>query len=436
MHDGASTERSFSMVESVSSRFSLFVWNKRMTAGKSKKVLILELNPGGHHPHIVRLLLDSDLAKFADMVVACPRETLLHPAIAACSVPFQHCPIDIGASGHVTRSSAELMRMQWEIGSLYRKAFVEVSKSAPVDFVIVPYVDNCVLKLAAFRETFDGTPWLALTMRTMLHYRYVGVMAPEQSFATVRRWLLYRILRQKSAVALLTIDPTLAEFATKQRHPRFRKIQYVPDPVVHYHSALPSKAEAKQRLGIPGDARVVLVYGVIDERKGTTFLVKGAAASDCSKQIHVVLAGKNWMPEKFKKSEAFRLLLGQNRIHNFDRFIDDEHEQLLLASADCMWVGYIDFYGSSGVMALAGRHAVPVLASEYGLVGHFTKKHNLGVTIDPQNQASVVAALNRLVAEPEFFVRAGRNGIPVFEDHNPAEFQRAVTDAAQRSWSR
>jgi glycosyltransferase involved in cell wall biosynthesis len=100
----------------------------------------------------------------------------------------------------------------------------------------------------------------------------------------------------------------------------------------------------------------------------------------------------------------------------------------MLAAADCMWLGYTEFYGMSGVMVFSGRHGVPVLASQEGLIGYLAKKHEVGVIIEPRNRLSVVNALNRLVQEREFFRQAGENGISVFEKHDPTELQRLVTE--------
>jgi hypothetical protein len=272
-------------------------------------------------------------------------------------------------------------------------------------------------------------------MRTMFHYAEMGIIAPKPRFAPFRRMLAHRILKQKSLTALLTIDPTLAEFAARQGNPLFRKIQYVPDPTIQ-HDALPSKAEARARLNVPRGARVILLYGSITVRKGASLLVEAAAAAECSHEIYVILAGEYFGPEEFLTSEAIQSLKAQGRIQIFNNFVDEEHERLLLAAADCMWGGYIDFYGVSGVMALAGRHAIPMLASEYGLVGYFMKKYSLGVIIDPLSKSSIVTALNRLAAEPEFFIRAGKNGVPAYQRHEWIELQRLVTDAAKRSWTR
>jgi glycosyltransferase involved in cell wall biosynthesis len=399
-----------------------------------KRVLIVDSSPDGHHPFYDRLLLDSGLADVADIVFAASRDMFNHPVIKACAERFRSHEIELAQPPPGASASTGVMRRSWSFGRLYRKAFLEVARSAPVDFVIVPYLDDCLLGLAAPREAFWGTPWLAITMRTMFHYRDMGVNAPEQSFAAIRRLLACRILKQRGTAALLTIDPTLAEFADRQPDPMMRKIRYVPDPA-NRHAALPPRDAARGRLDIPADARVVLLYGAISERKGASLLVQAAAAAACASQVHLLMAGSFRGLDELQRSDGWQSLLAQRRIHAFDGFVDDEREQLILASADCMWVGYIDFYGVSSVMALAGIHAMPVLASDYGLVGHFTRKHQLGAILDPRDPSSIVAALNRLVSEPEFFRRAGSNGVTVYQGHSPSELQQAVTDTVQRSWA-
>jgi glycosyltransferase involved in cell wall biosynthesis len=408
-----------------------------MSSGSSKRVLILELGVDGHHPFYVRLLLDSGLADSAEIILASQPKMFAHPAIAGSPVKFRPHPLELALSDETlwTTSPAAVTRRSWTFGKIYRRAFMELSKNAPIDFVIVPYIDDCLLGLAAPRKPFGDTAWLAITMRTMFHYDAMGVRAPKQRFAEFRRWLTYRMLRQKCTAALLTIDPTLAEFAARQSDPLFRKIRYVPDPAPQ-HSDVLSKQEARQRLNIARDACLVLVYGAISARKGIVSLLEAAAAPECSRQIHVLFAGRIWGLGELEKTDAWQSLTAQRRMHMLNGFVDDEHERLIMAAADCMWVGYIDFYGVSSVMALAGRHAMPVLASDYGLVGHLAKTHHLGAVIEPRDQLSIVHALNRLVNEPDFFIRAGRNGVAVYQDHGPFELQRLVTDAVAQSWAR
>jgi glycosyltransferase involved in cell wall biosynthesis len=408
-----------------------------MISGRSKRVLILEIGATGHNPFYVRWLLDSELSKSAAVILASRKEMFEHPAIRDCSVDFTRHLIDIAPEieTHLLDfSAAGLIRNSWTIGSLYRKAYFTIARSAPIDLVIVPYLDNCLLGLAVPPEAFGATPWMTITMRTMFHYGHMGVMAPPQKLATMRRWLFYRILRQKSMVAVLTIDPTLAEFAQKQRNPALRKIEYLADPAKH-HSVMPPKAQARQQLNIPADARVVLLYGEIEVRKGVLSLVQAAADPACSSHVHVLLAGRYRESGQLYASEAFQLLNATGRIHIIKSYVEDEQERQILAASDCMWIGYTQFYGMSGTMVQSGRHALPVLASQEGLIGYLARKHEIGVIIEPRDQSSVVTALNRLVNEPEFFLRAGKNGVPAFQQHCPTALQRLVAEKAAQSWT-
>jgi glycosyltransferase involved in cell wall biosynthesis len=398
-------------------------------------VLIIDFTAHGHHPFHVRSMLDSGLADDADIIVASQPKMFEHPVIAQCQARFQPYHFDLGSNDALVKitSPGAVVRRSWLLGQAYRRVYFELSRQAPIDFVIVAYLDDCLLGLAAPRTAFGNTPWLSITMRTTFHYHAMGVRAPKQRFAGMRRWLTYRVLRQKTMAALLTIDPTLALFASQQRDPIFRKIVHVPDPAT-LHSALLPKPEARQRLGIPADCSLVLMYGAITERKGTYALLRAAAMPECSRQIHLLFAGRIWDPEQVAQSPAWLTLAAQGRLHVLDGFVDDARERLLMAAADCMWVGYIDFYGMSGVMALAGRHAMPVIASDYGVVGYLARKHDLGVLIEPRDNGSIVDALNRLVNEPEAFGRAGSHGVALFEGHSPEVLKRLVVDTVRRSW--
>ena len=141
-----------------------------------------------------------------------------------------------------------------------------------------------------------------------------------------------------------------------------------------------------------------------------------------------MLAGRWREPAELLENPAFGHLKEAGRLHTIDRYLLDEEERLVLSAANCMWLGYTDFYGMSGVMVLSGRHGVPVLASREGLIGHLAEKHQIGVIIEPRNKLSVISALNRLAIGDDFFRQAGNRGRSVFERHDPAELQRLVTE--------
>jgi glycosyltransferase involved in cell wall biosynthesis len=404
----------------------------------SKRVLVLELLSAGHHTRYVRWLLESEIGKSAEVILASRKEMFDHPEIKACSTPFTPHVVDIGpkldALLNKDVGAVELFVRSWMIGDLYRKTCSYLARVKPIDFVIVPYLDNCILGLAIPREAFHGIPWTTITMRTMFHYGDMGVIAPQPRFSFLRRLLFDRIMRQKSAVAVLTIDPTLAEFAEKPANRLLRKVVYLPDPVPHY-TAIPSKVEARRQLAIPIDARLVLLYGELSARKGIGLLLQALADAECSREVHVLLAGRYSEGRQITESEAFQLLLAEGRLHAIEGYLGDEQEQQVLAAADCLWVKYCGFYGMSSIMVLSGVHGLPVIATQEGVIGYFSRKYGIGVTVDSDNRRAVVAALNRMVTAPEIFLQLGKNGKSVFERHTVREFQQIVSQQVLQSWS-
>jgi glycosyltransferase involved in cell wall biosynthesis len=404
---------------------------------RRRRVLIVDITSTGHHPSYIRWILDSGIASTAEVIIAARVELLAHPELLASRSAYTGFPIEVPPKLDALLanwSTIGLMRVSWMVGRLYRKACREVARSGPVDFVIVPFIDDCIIGLSLPRAAFGGVPWIAITMRTMFHYSEMGVVAPRQRFVRFRRWLLYRALRQDGLRCLLTIDPTLAAYAQKRHDNFMRKIDYLPDPS-DLHAELPSKAVARSQLGVPPGASLVVLFGEISARKGVNFLLEAAADPQCRDQIHVLLAGRCRDRAALVTSGPFQRLAAAGRIHLVEGYVRGAEERQVIAAADCMWVGHTDFYGTSGVMVLAARHALPVLATEEGLIGYLARQHRIGVIIQPKNRASVVAALNRLVEQPEWFGRAGIDAAAAFRRHDSTEFQRLVAEkvAFQRS---
>jgi glycosyltransferase involved in cell wall biosynthesis len=396
-------------------------------------VLVIDNAASGHHPSYARWLLESDLGRSSQVILAAPPAMFEHPEILASESKCLRHEIDPEQKldfRHFASSAVGMARRSWALGRLYREVCASLARTEPVDFVIVPFLDDCILGLAFSRDAFGGIPWIGITMRTMFHYRDVGVVAPPQPFIGLRRWLLQRLLKQPSMVSLLTIDPTLADFAGTQKHSYMRKVEYLPDPST-FHPVLPTRHEARRELKIPADVSLVLAFGEISSTKGVDLLLEAAADPMCSPRVHILLAGRCNDRGTLFSSVAFQRLSAAGRIHIVEGYIRGFEERQVLAAADCMWIGHIDFYGTSGVMVLAARHGIPVLATEQGLIGYLAKKHDIGVIIQPRNRSSVLNALSRLVNEPDWFREVGKAAISAFDRHDPEEFQRLVTEKAE-----
>jgi hypothetical protein len=150
----------------------------------------------------------------------------------------------------------------------------------------------------------------------------------------------------------------------------------------------------------------------------------------------VLLAGEQ-SPEiaLFLASKASLSLQRKNRLIIINKYISDSEEAELLAASDCMWVGYRKFYVMSGILILACTHGIPCLVSECGVAGYLMKKHQFGLTVDPDNQATILAALQELSNDTRAIEAKGRRGIAAFSRHSISEFQKLISAMIERAGS-
>jgi glycosyltransferase involved in cell wall biosynthesis len=153
---------------------------------------------------------------------------------------------------------------------------------------------------------------------------------------------------------------------------------------------------------------LVVLFGEISAREGVVSLLEAAADPSCSPRVHVMMAGRFTERAQLLANTSFQRLKPDGRLYTIDGYVRGADERQVLSAADCVWLGYTEFYGMSGVTVLAGRHGVPVFASREGLIGYLAEKHEIGVIIEPRNRLSVVSALNRLVEERDLFRQAGK----------------------------
>jgi glycosyltransferase involved in cell wall biosynthesis len=330
-------------------------------------------------------------------------------------------------------STMGLIRREKTIWKIFAKAYEDASAKSAVDMVILPYIDDCLNEIGLKGSPFGKTPWTGITMRPMFHFSRLGVVAPKPRLSAIRGWMFRGGLRRGGLAGLFTIDTTLDEYAGKYLHERERKkLHYLPDPAVDH--VLETKAEARRTLGIPADARVILGYGMIAEGKGHRALLEAVNDADCPAGVCVVLAGME-SPDNASivGSEPALTLIRQNRLKVINKYVSDAEEALLLAAADCMWIGYKGFYLMSAVYVLAARHGIPCIVSYYGVAGYLMKKYRFGLTVDPEDKRSILAVLREVSEDNGALAEMGKRGKEAFKEHSVAEFQKRIGEVIERT---
>ena len=110
-----------------------------------------------------------------------------------------------------------------------------------------------------------------MLMNPKFHRAATGIGPPSRGDA-LYRFLFKRLLGINSLKKLMVIDAPFQEFCLQQGLPHAEKICLVSD--VGELSALESRHDARDKLGVPRDAFVVLVYGSLSRRKGIEPLLR------------------------------------------------------------------------------------------------------------------------------------------------------------------
>ncbi|SIT42894.1 Glycosyl transferase group 1 [Paraburkholderia ribeironis] len=270
----------------------------------------------------------------------------------------------------------------------FKRAHTIISRTQSIRLVVVPYADYFLYALPFLGSPFGATPWIGITMRSTFHHHEVGIKAPDRPFVNALKAQLFkRAIRTAGLRTLLTIDPTLPEWAARHASKRSAAVGYVADPFPDEHAENP--VLARQRLGLAPDARYLLVYGAITERKGIYELVDALTRLEHAPTL--IVAGeqdagtRHFMRHHVRSLKPAPLVL--------DAFISTDLERDLFSACDAVWLGYKGHYGMSGVLVQAYRFGKPVIATEDGLIGWFSRRCELGPILGDLSCASIGNAI-------------------------------------------
>jgi glycosyltransferase involved in cell wall biosynthesis len=387
-------------------------------------VLIIEPDLSGHRWRYAQWAADAYLeAGYRCLIVTerCNAQHELARRIVAENNPqLQIDFVDVPArASKFSLASSTYVRYHRE----FQDALAVASHGRRVVLIVVPYVDYFLYALPFLGSPFGNTPWIGITMRSTFHHGQVGVKGPRRRLVNALKAQLFkRAVKSTGMKTLLTIDPTLLQWYARLRsvehaaeqapeHARVREsegaaIEYLADPFPDVKATDP--ALAKQRLGL-GAGKHLLVYGLINQRKGIHELVEACAQRSDAPTL-VVAGNQDGDTHDFLQHAATRLSPAPVIL---DQFISSEVELDLFSACDAVWLGYKGHYGMSGVLVQAYRFAKPVIATADGLIGWFCKNAELGTVIDDLSSPTINRALDRVLLDAPQTM----HGAAAAEDH-------------------
>ena len=189
----------------------------------------------------------------------------------------------------------------------------------------------------------------------------------------IKALLFKRAIRTAGLRTLLTIDPTLPEWSARNASKAQRGRRLCGRPVSGRTRGKSRAGPRASRDSIPTQ-RYLLVYGSITERKGIYELVHALTRLEHAPTL--IVAGEQDAGTRHFMRNHVRSLTPAPLV--LDSFIANDVERDLFSACDAVWLGYKGHYGMSGVLVQAYRFGKPVIATEDGLIGWFSRRCELG----------------------------------------------------------
>lgn len=311
----------------------------------------------------------------------------------------------------------------------YYKMFAECYGQLPQherpDYVFIPYLDYCAHAAGLLGSPFRDAPWSGIIIDPIFHLNEMGIRVPWSLQQWIKKKLFFRLLRDKALRRVFALDRLLVRYVHETKPGLAKSLCFIPEPVELQGSQ--SRDAARRALGIPGDATVVLVYGVLDDSKGLDLLLRSMQADGFREEVSVLVSGpQNSEIRALLASSQAKALRDAGRIYERNDFLYGEREQEVFSASDMVWVGYRRQYISSGVLIQAAMAGLPIVACDEGLIGWLTRHHELGLTVDIGDERAIATAISELVRNKELSGKFRDNGRRFSTQHTVDQFSQAI----------
>jgi glycosyltransferase involved in cell wall biosynthesis len=183
------------------------------------------------------------------------------------------------------------------------------------------------------------------------------------------------------------------------------------------------QSSARERLNLPKNKIIILHAGTSRREKGLKDLCRAFERLSPAQTQRLLLyrigqvdpADQPWLQALIKKKLACSV----------QRYVSED--ELLAAYAACDWVAlpYRDQAEPSGILVHAAAHQRPVLVSDFGLIGEWTRQFGLGLTFRHKNVSDLSLKLAGLTQTDE----GTFPGLSDFAQlHTTASFQSTIID--------
>jgi glycosyltransferase involved in cell wall biosynthesis len=208
-------------------------------------------------------------------------------------------------------------------------------------------------------------------------------------------------------------------------HPAAR-VAVLPHPLYDHFGAVLPRSEARAKLGLPPDARVLLFFGLIRTYKGLDLLLDAFATLD--PRYHVVIAGEPY-GDFAPYQQRIDASPWKANIHVQARYIGDAEVPAFFSAADAVVLPYRSAT-QSGITAIAQHFGVPIITTDVGGLKEGVEHGRTGLLVPTVSAEALAAAIRTFfdASDPHAF-RA--NIAALRAERSWAHFAKGLVDFAR-----
>lgn len=394
----------------------------------NRKIAIFDPCDEGHHAGYILNFLRSlaEEAEPADiLLVVSDTFQSKHPDVVQFADKALPNQISWKPLSEKTSTSIREAGSPWKRGLLEWQAMTDALRYDRPDHLVLMYMDFMLMPMAmGLKAPCDCS---GLVFRQNKHYREkfgATMSASEKVMSECKFICLQRALANPTLKRCLSLDPYLESVVTDEK--LRAKIRHIPDPVRI------NDLDAGLTVHRPYSSRTTLfLFGIISKRKGFGQFLKAAAklSPKTLERLDFWLVGpSNEEDAEAEISEASQVLTDFGAIvRREDRFVRESEIQGYFNQSQIVVAPYIRHFGMSAVIVRAAAAGKPIIASDFGLMGHTVRANELGEVCDMISEDSICEAIRKTtqIDYPYNVEKAKAFG----RDNSPEAFGRVIMES-------
>lgn len=256
---------------------------------------------------------------------------------------------------------------------------LKIKKASP-DFLIykywLPFFAPCFAVISFIAKKNKKTKILVICDNVIPHEKRFGDVLMTKMFFTQVDF--FYTLSQKVSDDLISIKPNA-------------KYKLLHHPIYSNFGKRLVKAEARVKLNISENEKVILFFGFIRDYKGLDTLLDALNIINKSENIKLIIAGE-FYSNKEKYLEQIEKLNLKEKIFLFNDFIPTDDVKIYFSACDVVLLPYKDAT-QSGIVQIAMQFKKPMIATNTGGLSEIIKQEITGLIVEKENPKLLADAI-------------------------------------------